>query len=58
MYFMVADVNECNATDTVSCNQNAVCHNTEGSYECICNLGYTGDGVNCTGKTNPFIEIC
>ena len=55
---MVADINECNATGAVSCNQKSVCHNTEGSYECICNLGYTGDGVNCTGKTNSSIEIC
>ena len=33
-----------------NCDLNAVCANTEGSYHCSCNEGYTGDGRNCTGK--------
>lgn len=32
------------------CHVNAVCANTEGSYKCECDLGYTGDGRNCEGE--------
>ena len=45
------DVNEC--TDgTPPCDTNAACENTDGSYTCTCNDGYTGDGQmgNCAGK--------
>ena len=35
----------------VICHENAECINTEGSFMCVCNLGFTGDGVNnCIGK--------
>ena len=34
---------------TAPCHANATCSNTEGSYECTCNSGYVGDGINCTG---------
>jgi len=46
---MYADINECER-DEDNCHQNANCTNTEGSYTCSCNLGYTGDGVTCTSK--------
>ena len=29
---------------------NAECTDTEGSYECECRTGYSGDGFNCSGK--------
>eukprot|EP01083_Nonionella_stella_P086242 239461_1 len=41
------DADECTeGTDT--CDQNARCTNTEGSFECDCNDGYGGDGETCT----------
>ena len=43
-----ADVDEC-ATQS-PCHHNATCTNTLGSYTCTCNEGYSGDGMNCTGK--------
>ena len=43
------DINECER-DEDSCHENANCTNTEGSYTCSCNPGYTGDGVTCTSK--------
>ena len=43
------DLNEC-TNDTHDCHLMAVCNNTEGSYNCSCKEGYTGDGRNCTGK--------
>ena len=41
------DVNEC-SDNTHSCDANAECTNTQGSYTCECNHGYTGDGFECT----------
>ena len=29
------------------CDTNAACTDTEGSFECVCNAGYSGDGINC-----------
>ena len=44
-----ADIDEC-TRDTDRCHANANCHNTEGSYTCSCNSGYTGDGFSCNSK--------
>ena len=32
-----------------NCDPKATCTNTFGSYVCICNTGFIGDGVMCTG---------
>jgi hypothetical protein len=46
-FYFIPDINECL---TISpCNGNATCNNTEGSYTCTCNTGYSGDGVTCDG---------
>ena len=44
----MADINECNNTPN-NCDENAECSNTEGSYLCNCTLGFSGNGLNCTG---------
>ena len=36
-------MNEC-TRGTDMCHHNATCHNTQGSYTCTCNSGYTGSG--------------
>ena len=41
------DVNECVAEST--CDPNASCTNTFGSFTCGCNTGYRGDGTTCNG---------
>ena len=46
------DVNECVRAEAHNCHSNAVCSDTIGSFECVCQDGYMGDGVNCTSKFN------
>ena len=53
-YIFHADVNECENDELNNCSENANCTNTEGTFTCSCNPGYTGDGVNCTGKILPI----
>ena len=43
------DIDEC-STSSLSCDVNAVCINTVGSYACACEAGYSGDGNTCTGE--------
>ncbi|CAH3185050.1 unnamed protein product, partial [Porites lobata] len=43
-----SDVNEC-ATEKYNCDNSSKCHNTKGSFLCICREpGYFWNGVNCT----------
>ena len=39
-------------TNIHNCDDNATCINTEGSFHCMCNMGYSGIGTegNCTSK--------
>ena len=48
------DVDECQS-ETDNCSTNAHCINTAGSYTCKCKTGYSGNGVNCTGKGVLFL---
>ena len=44
------DIDEC---ETNPCHSNASCTDSEGSFDCQCNNGYTGNGVsNCASRTN------
>ena len=36
--------------DANLCDKNALCTNTDGSYTCNCNDGYSGNGRNCSGN--------
>ena len=39
-----------NCVDDHGCDDNATCTDENGSYICVCDSGFTGDGFNCTGK--------
>ena len=43
-----ADIDEC-FFSYHTCNENASCINTNGSYLCECNEGYYGNGYTCIG---------
>ena len=45
---LCVDINECEDL-TALCDSNAECTNTQGSYECTCGDGYSGDGLSCSG---------
>ena len=57
-YVNISDINEC-----ISCDKNAKCNNSLGSYTCECNEGFSGDGTTCTGKLitislkNTIVEL-
>ena len=45
-----ADVDECSMS-THSCDPNAQCSNTNGSFQCVCASGLTGNGSVCYGMS-------
>ena len=49
--FLFLDVDECVNNP---CHDNANCSDSEGSFECQCNVGYSGNGFNCSSKRIIF----
>ena len=43
------DTDECSDGELNQCHDNATCHDNDGSYECSCYQGFTGNGFNCSG---------
>ena len=51
---MCEDFDEC-ASDAFTCDENAICINTVGTFDCECKLGFYGDGQSCfTGRCPDF----
>ena len=49
------DFDECSSPDFNDCDEEfAVCINTDGSFMCACNSGFTGIGTNDTCEGNQF----
>ena len=46
---MSTDINEC-ISGSAECHDNAMCSNSDGSNECTCNTGFSGDGINCISE--------
>ena len=52
IFIFSTDIDECSSASANECDSNANCTNTEGSYNCMCFNGYSGNGTTCTGKKN------
>ena len=50
----LSDINEC-TTNGHNCDANAFCNNTEGSFNCTCSPGYTGNGTSCNGYYQRYL---
>uniref|UniRef100_A0A7S0EN53 LysM domain-containing protein n=1 Tax=Hanusia phi TaxID=3032 RepID=A0A7S0EN53_9CRYP len=50
------DVNECLSPS--ACDVNAACTNSQGSYACTCNAGYSGDGLLCQNINECSQSVC
>ena len=49
MHTSSADIDEC-ISDSADCHDNATCTNTDGTYECTCDSGFSGDGFTCSSE--------
>ena len=38
------------------CSSNGICTNVDGSFQCVCEPGFTGDGKTCSGRKR--IQTC
>ena len=47
LFIPTIDINEC---DSSPCSSDATCSNTDGSFQCTCNNGFSGDETTCTGR--------
>ena len=47
-FVLLLDENECNMARS-PCDLNANCINSDGSFQCECKSGFTGDGFRCIG---------
>ncbi len=51
------NVDEC-ALGTDTCDANATCTDTDGSYSCACKPGFIGDGSSCTPDCTIDANLC
>ena len=42
------DIDEC--SDTNACSGPSMCVNSDGSFQCVCNMGYMIQGTECIGE--------
>lgn len=52
-YFIIVDTNEC-LRNNGGCDADAACINTPGSFRCVCDDGFSGDGFQCRGMLTIF----
>ncbi|XP_071508204.1 uncharacterized protein [Diadema antillarum] len=48
-----SNINECADAALNSCHRNAFCRDTFGSYFCVCDNGYSGNGTHCEALPSP-----
>ena len=50
MSVLLADFDECSDAATNDGHENSTCMNILGSFACVCQDGFTGNGTLCTGN--------
>ena len=48
-FFFFTDIDEC-TTQAHDCSSNGICTNVKGSFQCVCEPGFTGDEKTCSGR--------
>jgi hypothetical protein len=48
------DIDEC-GLGIDNCHPNATCTDADGSFECSCDLGFIGSGIDCFGECMKYI---
>ena len=56
MICFLSDVNEC-VRNLHNCHVDGYCDNIKGSFYCTCHIGYSGDGVTCSGKYTECLNL-
>ena len=57
-FSFLVDIDECNTgVGTHNCSVNGTCADVDGSYDCSCNTGHTGDGFTCDSKYTSLIQL-
>ena len=52
---IIVDIDVCLTLNETCYDENAHCVNTEGSFTCQCNSGFTGEGYNCSGTCRVYL---
>ena len=56
LHVFFTDTDECSNSTLNHCDASATCTNTEGSYTCVCNAGYIGNGTSCAGDVGLAVH--
>ena len=56
IHYVSIDIDECTIR-TDNCSLHALCFNTEGSFNCSCKDGFSGDGINCIGYCKLSVHL-
>ena len=59
LYLVHIDIDECTRNESNCDLERGFCTNTEGSFQCTCSEGFSGDGTagNCAGKYSMLDNI-
>ena len=55
-FSITSDIDECSA-ESNPCDENSDCTNIDGSYNCVCKQGFTGNRSTCEGNVNTMQVI-